>query len=84
MKATLSFDLDDADDSRAHMRCVKALDMALLIWELKCNMRKRMFHEADIRGESEGKDYESGVALAWEMLDELFDDNTIMIDDLII
>jgi hypothetical protein len=84
MRATLSFNLDDGDDQRAHMRCVKSLDMALFIWELKCNLRKRMFRESDIRGESDGKDYEPGVTLAWEMLDELLEESNINVDDLII
>jgi hypothetical protein len=44
-KATLTFDLDDFDDRLEHLRCVKSLDMALVIWELatngNCN-RKRL------------------------------------------
>ena len=39
MKATLEFDLDDTDDSMAHKRCVKSLDMALSIFEIKYNVR---------------------------------------------
>lgn len=35
MKAELKFNLDDPDDKMAHMRCVKALDMALAIWNIK-------------------------------------------------
>jgi len=39
MKATLEFDLDDTDDSMAHKRCVKSLDMAVSIFEIKYNVR---------------------------------------------
>lgn len=35
MTATLSFNLDDFDDRMAHLRCVKALDMALLLFEIE-------------------------------------------------
>jgi len=34
MKAKLEFDLDDFDDKMAHNRCVKATDMALVLWEI--------------------------------------------------
>lgn len=35
MTATLTFDLNDHDDRQAHMRCVKATDLALAIWSIK-------------------------------------------------
>ena len=34
MKATLTFNLDDIDEKMAHFRCIKALDMALALWEI--------------------------------------------------
>lgn len=40
MKATLEFDLWEPDEREAHFRCVKALDMALALNEIKsyiCN-----------------------------------------------
>jgi hypothetical protein len=33
MKATLEFNLDEPDDEVSYTRCVKAKDMALLIWD---------------------------------------------------
>ena len=33
MKATLNFDLTDQDDRVEHLRCVKALDLASVIWD---------------------------------------------------
>lgn len=38
MKATLEFNLIDADERMAHLRCVKAMDMAIVLWELKMNI----------------------------------------------
>lgn len=40
MKAILEFDLDDATDIEAHMRCVNALDLAALAYNLKCYKKK--------------------------------------------
>jgi ribosomal protein L14 len=42
MKATLQFNLDNPDDEMAHMRCVKAKDMALAIWDIQQLLREWM------------------------------------------
>ena len=34
MQAELKFNLDEPDDTQAHFRCIKALDMALCLWDL--------------------------------------------------
>jgi hypothetical protein len=34
MTAELKFDLNESDDIQAHFRCIKALDMALCLWDL--------------------------------------------------
>jgi hypothetical protein len=38
MEATLKFNLDDPEDVMAHKRCVKALEMALLLWQIKIKL----------------------------------------------
>ena len=35
MEATLKFNLNDFDDRMAHLRCVKSLDMCLVLLELR-------------------------------------------------
>jgi hypothetical protein len=40
MKANLEFDLNDPDDKQAHLRCVKALDMALALSTLREQFRQ--------------------------------------------
>jgi len=37
MKAIIEFNLDDADDRQAHLRCIKALDMSIAIWNVVHN-----------------------------------------------
>ena len=39
--ATLTFDLTDTDDRQEHLRCVKSLDMALVIWDIVYEIKKR-------------------------------------------
>jgi len=39
MKATLEFDLSDPEDQMAHLRCVKAEDMALVLFDFDRELR---------------------------------------------
>jgi hypothetical protein len=43
--AKLEFDLNDPDDSRAHLRSVHSLDMAHFIWNLKHNQLRTLSKE---------------------------------------
>ena len=55
MKAKLTFDLDDFDDRQAHSRCVKSLDLCLLLWDLDKELRSRTKHALDTATEEEVK-----------------------------
>lgn len=46
MKATLEFDLNEQDDVYAHKRCVKALDLALVLFEYEQYLRERLKYSA--------------------------------------
>ena len=39
MKATLEFDLDEGQDKTAHLRCVKAVNMAIALWDMDQYLR---------------------------------------------
>ena len=41
MKATLEFDLNDADDIKAHLRCIKATNMAIALWDITNKLRNQ-------------------------------------------
>ena len=78
MKAKLKFDLDNADDKIAHMRCVKATDMALMLWDIKQNIRSKLKYSDDL---SEDELHQ------WEVMQDTFysiaDDYGINLDLLI-
>jgi hypothetical protein len=81
MKATLEFDLNDPDDRMAHLRCVKSTDMAIVISQIVCNLRKQVdweleSHEAD-------SDRFDGAYVVFRRIGELLDEHGIVIDDLI-
>jgi hypothetical protein len=81
MKATLEFDLSEPDDIRAHLRCVKSQDMAIALWEIRYNIKKRC--ENILERKEEIDKYEA-LEIIFEELMELYDQHSISIDDLII
>lgn len=78
MKAKLEFDLDNPDDKIAHMRCVKATDMALMLWDIKQKIRSKLKYSNDL---SEDELHQ------WEVMQDEFysiaDDYGINLDELI-
>ena len=48
MEAILKFNLDNPDDKIAHMRCVKATDMALMLWDIKQKIRSKLKYSNDL------------------------------------
>jgi len=79
-KARLEYDLNDTDDAMAHMRAVKSLDMAFVLWEL-INNSKRSLERA--MHEKEMNKYEA-LDMVYERIYELMDEHNIKLDDLIV
>lgn len=42
MTATLTFNLDDPDNRKAHLRCVKSLDMDITLFEIMNNSGRKV------------------------------------------
>ena len=80
-KAVLEYDLNDADDEMAHLRAVKALDMALVLWELCHNTKKGIHHQIEFQ---EIKDPYEAVDKVFEKLYEEMNDRGINLDQLIV
>ena len=78
MVAKLEFNLDDIDDKIAHMRCVKATDMALMLWDIKQKIRSKLKYSEDL---SENELHQ------WEVMQDEFysiaDNYGINLDELI-
>jgi hypothetical protein len=78
MEAILKFNLDNPDDKIAHMRCVKATDMALMLWDIKQNIRSKLKYDEKL---SEAELHQ------WEVMQDEFysiaDDYGINLDLLI-
>jgi hypothetical protein len=79
-EAILKYDLNDSDDTMAHMRAVKSLDMALALWDITHNTKKRI--EWSLESKELNK-YEV-LDLVYERIYEILDEHNIKLDDLII
>lgn len=82
MKAKLKFDLTDYDDRIEHERCLKATDMALVLWELTLNSRKKILNSVEEGTNFE--DYEKGVMAVYNELYSLLEEHGVIPDKLIV
>jgi hypothetical protein len=80
MKATLEFDLNDPDDRMEHFRCVKSLDMAIVLFEILHNTKKGICNTV------EGKNITDPYEAVEMVMDKIWDDvkeHGINMDELI-
>lgn len=84
MKAILEYDLNDLDDSRSHLRAVKSLDMALVIFDIETKLRKtledKIDHESINKRDFSKQDL---IEFTMEYINCLFKENGIFVDELI-
>lgn len=79
MKATLTFNLSDPDDSRDYYLVNKSSDMAMFIWHLSHNAKKEL--EYEIESKKKMNSYET-LDMIFEKIHELLNENDINIDKL--
>jgi hypothetical protein len=83
MKATFEFDMNEPEDRNDHKRMSKALDRALVLWEIKNNAQKKIYDSLDYMEEDKSKTAYDGVEIVFEMLHQLMYDHNLNMDDLI-
>jgi hypothetical protein len=77
MKAKLKFNLEFPDDRKAHMRCVKSTDMAIVLFDILYNAKKKIHHE------NESEAFVEGIDSTLNYIRELCEDRNINIDELL-
>ena len=77
MKAKLKFNLEFPDERRAHMRCVKSTDMAIVLFDILYNAKKKIHHE------NESEAFLEGIDSTLNYIRELCEDRNINIDELL-
>lgn len=83
MKATFEFDFNEPEDIKDHKRMTKALDMALVLWELKNNAQRKIYDSLDYTEEDKPKTAHEAVELVFDMIYQLMEDYNINVDELI-
>jgi hypothetical protein len=78
--ATLTFDLTDFDDRFEYTRMIKALDMAMMLWELDMN-GYRKFTKYNERQEAA---YQEGIEEVFEYIRGLLREHNIDVEQLIV
>jgi hypothetical protein len=78
MKATLEFNLDDAEDEMAYQRCIKSKEMAMALWEITHNTKKNLEYTL----ESTADKFES-LEVVFDKIYEIIRDNNIDTEQLI-
>lgn len=78
-KATLEFDLNDPDDVMAHLRAVKSLDMASVLWEMAYNTKKGIKNEIEFQNLDAYEAVDKVFQKLWDELNE----HGINLDDII-
>jgi len=79
MKAALEFDLNDKDERMAHMRAIKSLDMACVLFEITHNMKK----ECERMVEDKDMSVYDAIDIVFSKIHESLEDNNIKVDELI-
>jgi hypothetical protein len=78
--ATLTFDLDDRDDRIEFNRATKALDMAMMLWELQMNGYRKFTKYNDRQEDA----YQEGIEEVFEYIRELMREHQIDVEQLIV
>ena len=77
-KAIIEYNLNDIDDVYAHKRAVKSLDLALALWDITHNTKKKL--EWGMEGKEMDK-YDA-LELVYEKINEIISEHNIDLDDL--
>jgi len=78
--ATLTFDLTDFDDRIEYMRMIKALDMAMMLWELDMNGYRKFTKYNDRQEDA----YQEGIEEVFEYIRGLLREHKIEVEQLIV
>ena len=80
MKAILEYDLTDPDEARAHLRAVKSTNMAIVLFEMSANTKRKIENRIDVL---DFKTPQAALDAVFEEFHALMEEQGIVIDDLI-
>lgn len=77
--AQITFDLNDHDDRKAHLRCVKSTDMAIVLFELSRNLKRT----CEIEAATMPNDKHEIIDMVFEKISGLLHENNINLEEII-
>lgn len=77
-KGIIKFDMSDQDDRKAHLRCFKSLDMALVLWTFMRQTRKEFENNT-----MSSEEFYAGVEQTFEKFSELLEEYKLDVDELV-
>jgi len=84
--AILKYNLNDSDDMMEFHRVSQATDMALALWQIAYNLRKKVEWEIDARGvqniENGTDEYIDPVDIMMENINSILEEHNINVDKL--
>jgi len=80
MKAILEYDLNDNDEQMAHLRAIKSLDMACVLFEITNNIKKECEREVENKADMNAYD---AMELVFEKIYASLEEHNIKVDELI-
>ena len=80
MKAILEYNLDNKDEAMAHLRAIKSLDMACVLFEIQKNLKRNMERTLETTVDIDAFE---AVNLTFSRIYDLMADNNINLDELI-
>ena len=78
--ATLTFDLSDSNDRVEFNRATKAIDMAMMLWELQMNGYRKFTKYNDRQDDA----YQEGIEEVFEYIRGLLREHNIDVEQLIV
>ena len=80
--AILKYDISDSDEAMAFLRCVKSTEMAMCLWEIMHNTKKKLAYKLESQDAPESS-YDA-LDMVFERLNEILNDNHIDLEELIV
>jgi len=81
-QAILKYDLSDSDDKMEFERATKSLEMALVLWELQYNYRKKYVRQLEADDKATEREYDL-IDIIFNDVLELITEHGINIDSLV-
>lgn len=83
MKVIIEYNLDNPESKKAHLRVVKSTDMAIVLFEILNNVKKKVTNSSSVLRNNQELSHEQGVEDVMYEIRKLCEDYNLNIDELL-